>query len=336
MFTPPTKEQRESYVRREFTQATFLFLANLASFNLDSRRLMANAIQNAAYKPLLNRQGELANYDPLGRKQLLDVVTLEILAKLYMALEDLGKVLIAAQHPPAKFLRVFATLEQKKSLGVFRVLSSKSETDLYRIVPSWRSEQYGLTGEHAKAIDAYNTHTVRRISKLLAFVADFIDKHDAAYNRYKHGMPIIVGMKGEAPADGIDGPVMILRDGQNMRNSGLLMTGETVVERFVSLLNTVVELSTTLVRRRLQLAEFGGIPLPMLCLIHRQTDGSTKCETRLFAGFDPKLQPSLKEAFEQIMNRLARTEIVGKIECHADVAKIAELTAFYKQDWRID
>jgi hypothetical protein len=42
----------------EFVKETFLFLGNLLGFNLDSRRLMANAILNALQRPLKNREGD--------------------------------------------------------------------------------------------------------------------------------------------------------------------------------------------------------------------------------------------------------------------------------------
>jgi len=334
VFTPPSKEQRRRYLNDEFTMETYLFFANLGSFNLYSRLFMANAIRNAVYTPLLRREGELANIDAPNRQRLLNVTTLEILAKVFMALEDLGKILIAAQDPLREFPRTFVTLEQKRSLDAFRVLTRKPEEDLYPIVPFWRSEQYGLTGERAKALDAYNSHTTVHIKKFLAFIADFIDKHGAAYNRYKHGMPVIVSMEGDALAEGIESLVMIIRDGKDMHNVGMLLTGPVVIEKFIVLLNHVVKLSKFLIDRRVQMAESGGIPLPLLCETQNLAEGSVNYLPWVFAGFDSRLDAQVQAASDEIHAALGgRVEIT--LDLRTDRSKLDEWIKFYQQDWRI-
>jgi hypothetical protein len=337
VLTPRNKEQREHYLNEECTRETFLFLANLGSFNLHSRRLVANAIRNAVYTPLLKREGEMAKFGPLDRQRRLNVTTLEILAKVYMALEDLGKILIAAPRPLREFPETFVTLEQKKSLGAFRLLANKSEKDLYPIVPFWRSEQYGLTGERARALDAYNFHTTAHIRKFLAFIADFTDKHDAAYNRYKHGMPVIVSLEGDPVAEGIESLVVIMRDGKNLRTAGMFLTGLVVVEKLIALLNTVVDLSKLLIDRRVQMVEFGGIPLPVLCERQNLEDGSVNYMASSFAGFDSALQAHLRAAFDDNQSTLGPpTNITANVNVRADMATLDEWIKFYQQDWRIE
>jgi hypothetical protein len=87
------------YFYEEVGEIAYIFLANLFRFNLDARRYMANAVFNAVYKPLEERQGDLAQIDDESRRKLLDLATLDILSKVFMALEDLGKILLTVHKP---------------------------------------------------------------------------------------------------------------------------------------------------------------------------------------------------------------------------------------------
>jgi len=77
---------REKYFNEEVEPAAFVFLSNLQRFNLDSRSYMANTIYNAVYVPVEKRSGEFANIDENSRTQLLDLATLDILAKVFLAM----------------------------------------------------------------------------------------------------------------------------------------------------------------------------------------------------------------------------------------------------------
>src|SRR5258708_13304741 len=90
---------RHRFFREQVGEIAFIFLANLFRFNLDSRRYMANAIFNGVYTPLENREGELATIDENSRRQLLDLATLEILPKVFMALNDLAQILLTPPKP---------------------------------------------------------------------------------------------------------------------------------------------------------------------------------------------------------------------------------------------
>ncbi len=125
-----TEREQHRHFQKDFTQETFIFLSNLLSFNLDSRRLMANATLNALYKPLKNREGDFNKLDDISRTRLLNLTTLEILSKVYMALEDLGKILISANRPLREFPESFVTLEQKRSLSAFGDCARKPEQDI--------------------------------------------------------------------------------------------------------------------------------------------------------------------------------------------------------------
>jgi hypothetical protein len=98
---PSTNPYYEQAVGKEAA----IFLSNLLHFNLDSRVHMATGILNGIYKQTQQRRGDLASLDDTSRHQLLDLITLDILSKVFMALEDLGKVLLSSGKP-LKDLRI--------------------------------------------------------------------------------------------------------------------------------------------------------------------------------------------------------------------------------------
>jgi hypothetical protein len=104
------------YFEEQVGKEAMVFLLNLFHFNLDSRLHIANGTFNAIYKPIQDRSGDLAGLDERSRRQLLDLVTLEILSKAFMAMEDLGKILLSGGKPPRDFPNIVLDCGQEDSL----------------------------------------------------------------------------------------------------------------------------------------------------------------------------------------------------------------------------
>lgn len=331
---PAKQAENPRYFQEEFTQETFVFLANLLSFNLDSRRLMANGILNALYTPVKNRDGDFSKLDDLDRTRLLNLTTLEILAKVYMALEDLGKILVSARRRLPEFAESFVTLEQKRSLSAFAELARRPERDLCSIFPLWKPERYRLVGYEARTLAEYNQRVAKFSGKVLPFIAEFVERHNAAYNRYKHGMPVMVGLEAQSPAVGIDGLVGIIRDGKDVKNAGFMLVGDKVVEKFIGFIDDVVFLSKVLVQRRLQMAELGGTPPPVLCR-SVEKDTSIEYQTILFGGIDEHLQRRVIPILDKVLQPLKRTRITVTVKADIERQKLQDWADFYRRDWRI-
>ena len=82
---------RRRWFEEYFGQEAFLILSNLLTFNVLSRRLLADAEYNAVYRPLADRKGDLAAVPDDQRRALLDAITLDLLAKVMASIEDLGR-----------------------------------------------------------------------------------------------------------------------------------------------------------------------------------------------------------------------------------------------------
>jgi len=326
------RPNREHFIT-EFTADTFAFLANLLQFNLDSRRFVVDAMTGGLYGPLERREGQFEGIEPLARQRLLSLITLAILSTVYMALEDLGKILRLHKEPLREFPNRFVRLTQESSLSAFQELSTVPERSLLNVFPLWKPEWYGIGGQEATALNDYNIRVARITKQFLAFLADFHRRHNLAYNRYKHGMAIFTSLQGQRPAEGIDGLAAIARDvNQTVRNVGFILVGRKVIERLKGLLNSVVGFAKVLVERRLQMAEFGGTPLPLLCS-STETDGRAAYVPRTVFGGDEEPPEVLISIFRTTLDRLDWVKITVNLDAEVKEATLNEAVEFYARGW---
>jgi len=187
MMSASDEDRRHKFFYEEVGEIAFIFLANLMHFNLDSRRYMANAIFNAVYKPLEKREGELAQIDENSRRQLLDVATLDILTKAFIALEDLGKILLTTLKPMRDIPATMLDAGQNDSLAAITRFSQQTERQLLKVFPFEHPRKYGLVGEEEAAVLAYYHQQATVLKRILVFATEFVLRHTWAYNKYKHG-----------------------------------------------------------------------------------------------------------------------------------------------------
>lgn len=322
------------YFYEEVGQIAFIFLANLFHFNLDARRYMAAAVFNAVYKPLEDQQGDLAEIDIESRRKLLDLTTLEILSKVFMALEDLGKILLTVEKPLRELPSVMLGASQGASLQAIKRYAAKAENELFPMFPFVDPKQYSLSSEQSNAVNDYYLRSAAVTKKMLKFLAEFIERHEWAYNKYKHGIPIILALGGERPAEGIDGTIPIFTDTKNLSKAKFILVGHLVAEKLISFTGSVVDFSKTLVERRLQMAELGGLPPPVLC--HSERTGNTVTYKGWeFGQVNRESEQILAPILNESLGRLRRTKIEATLNVQVDHQKLDDLIAFYLRDWRI-
>lgn len=329
------QKQRNEYFAKEVGKVAFIFLANLNRFNLDSRRYMANAIFNNVYKPLENREGDLAGMDAESRRQLLDLATLDILTKVFMALEDFGKILLTAGKAIRDIPPVLLDAGQNDSLAALTRYSRKTDRQLMAVFPFAHPREYGLAGQEEAAINAYNLHHAGALKKMLTFVSEFVERHTWAYNKYKHGIPIVLAMPGPALGDGIDGTVPIFTNMAGLKNPKFILTGHAVVDKLIGFLSSIVGLSKVIVERRLQMAELGGIPPPVLC--HTSGKGVERSYQPFCWGeLNENTKGVVDGVFQSTLRRMEFTNVEATLKVQGDPSKIEDWVKFYtRPDWRV-
>ncbi len=326
---------RHKFFNNEVGQVAFIFLANLLQFNLDSRRYMANAIFNAVYTPVETRKGEFAQIDEAGRRQLLDLATLDILTKVFMAAEDLGKILLTTGKPLRDVPTTMLGASQSDSLAAITRYSQNTEERLNGVFPFIHPRRYGLVSEEESTVLAYYLVHATALKKILAFAADFLQRHIWAYNKYKHGLPIILAMQAQPLSSGIDSVVPIFADASDLGSAKFILTGRLVVEKMIGFLKSIVSTSKMLVERKLQIAELGGTPPILLC--HGTGNGNEITFTPHGWGeYDEAYEKVLTVAFHKTIGTATRTRIEATLKVNADAAKIQDWVNFYLRDWRVD
>jgi hypothetical protein len=201
----------------------------------------ANAIFNAVYLPLDRREGEMAKLDDAARRQLMDLATLEILSKAFMAIEDLGKVLICAGKQPKDMPLSMLGAGEADSLTAIKKYAKKSEPQLFSMFPFVNPKEYGLNADESKLLFAYYQRCEAVAKKTLTFLVEFIDRHKSAHDKYKHWLPIIVAMGEKPPAEGIDGTMPIFTDTTDLSKVKFILTGPAVVDKLIGLTASVVD-----------------------------------------------------------------------------------------------
>jgi hypothetical protein len=330
----PNRSNRHKFFHEEVGEIAFIFLANLMHFNLDSRRYMANAIFNAVYTPLEKREGELAQIDEKARRQLLDLATLDILTKVFMAVEDLGKILLTTGKPLKEVPATMLDAGQNDSLAAITRCSQQTEQQLMGVFPFVHPRKYGLVGEEKSAVLAYSLQHATALKTILAFATDFVQRHTWAYNKYKHGLSIILAMQAQPLAEGIDGTVPIFTNASDLRSAKFILTGHAVVDKLIGFLGSIVDLSKTLVERKLQIAELGGIPPLLLC--HTSDKGNEiTFEPYGWGKFEGASQKTFIAAFHKTIGTVTRTKIEATLQVNTDPAKVQDWVDFYVRDWRV-
>lgn len=327
-------DQKHSYFYNEVGQVTFIFLANLNRFNLDSRRYMANAIFNAVYKPLERREGDLAQIDPESRQQLLDLATLDIMSKAFMALEDLGKVLLTVGRPLRELPMLMLAATQSNSLKAVARYAKKNEPELSSMFPFIDPAKYGLSQTETAEVERYYSRCTSVVKRMLVFLTAFIDRHEWAYNKYKHGIPIILALGGEKLADGIDGTVPILMNTKDPSMAKFVLTGPLVADKLIGLIGSVVDFSKMLVERRIQMAELEGLPPPVLCHMSEAGESITYTPWE-FGHVDKAAEPILSSALTKSLQQVKRTRIQVTLNVNVDRQKVNDFANFYLKNWRI-
>lgn len=97
--TPEQREQRRSWLEQEFKVDTYFLLRTFDHFNLDSRRIIARAMADEVYRSMEARTGSFAAWDDASRRFGMDLVAIEIMSTVFMALEDFGKLLLITKSP---------------------------------------------------------------------------------------------------------------------------------------------------------------------------------------------------------------------------------------------
>jgi hypothetical protein len=327
-----TADERKAWFETKFTIETLGVLQDLYKFNLKSRQLLVHGLHNAIYRPVSDKTGDFVKLPEPQRRLLMDMLTLEMLSHVMHAIEDLGKIFIALRKPIPDMPGALIGANQKDSLQAYSEVLAASDQKLAGMLDLWDPARYEIDGDAAVALREYYALTMDGIRKLCRLCEEFIAFHDFAYNKYKHGNAITMGLQGNAPAPGFDAPIGIHTDAQDTTKSKFVLSGERVVQQMRVLVNAVTGLSEALVGRRMQLSETGGVPVPLLAVFEVQND-QIGYSAYFMKGVTEELRGRLRPLWEEFVAQRERMAMTLNIEVNVEPGALQERLAFYQRDW---
>lgn len=326
----PSAAERRRWFDEDFGVPTFVMLATLLR-NIDSRRLALNAVQNTLFWPAYRREGEYAKVPEAGRQKILELATLEVVSKVFMAIEDLGRLVVATRRPLRDLWQAILTVEPGRALATFASWRTRDLTQYETLFPFAPPSRYGLTGDDARVLVRYYRENARVVKGLFRFLPRFIARHDFAYNRYKHGMPILTGVQWEPLEEGIDGFVPVQSDPRDLRRTKALLVGPKVMVRLAETARVTIEVSRILIERRLQMAEFGGLVPPVL-LRKAATPEGPRYDAFGLGRPDGTFDPDLDRLGRAIVARMESMDIQVQL-AHPPKTALEDQLAFYRRPW---
>jgi hypothetical protein len=167
------------------------------------------------------------------------------------------------------------------------------------------------------------------VKRFCTFAADFLSRHEFAYMKYKHGMPLVLGLKTSALADGIEGVIAVQSRPDDISRVKALLVGPAVMSKLISLLTTTIRISTAIVERHLQVAEFTGV-LPPVLLAGAPTKEGRRFDAYTYGGaFDP----TVDRVGRELLGKMERIDINVSLNFEAEPDALKGILDFYRQEW---
>ena len=223
---------------------------------------------------------------------------------------------------------------QADSFSVFGRLAQAEDRTLRGRFDLWDPARYGMAGDDADALREYNRIFLVVMRELFRVVDEFISKHEVAYNKYKHGNSILIARGSmSTSAEGFTEPIGVLDDHMDLTKMKFILGGERVVSQFRTMQQMVVDMARALLERRLQLSEFGGVPLPILCEGSPQPPDQTKYTPLVFGTVPPELWARLEGIWARHMAKPDYVRVVLNLRTDVDRSKLQERIDYYNREW---
>lgn len=221
---PEERQKRRIWLEQEFTLDTYLLLRTLNHFNLDSRRIVARVLADQIYTPLRSRSEAFAGLDEPSRQVALNLINVELMSTVFMALEDFGKLLLVTKSPPKLWAPMLISTKEGRSLSELERRQRLTLDRVRQIFALRDAAAYGLT-DSDRLVTRYHAHLAEELNAVFDRAARFVLLHRLAYDRYKHGNPIFFNMSGRQIGEGFDAPVTILQRRPSQASGEVIVVG---------------------------------------------------------------------------------------------------------------
>jgi hypothetical protein len=320
------------WFEKEFTVSTYMTLESLWSVSLDSRRRLAQDTADRLFWPVARGQGVTPIPHSPVRAQQMIIAELQVLSLVFMAIEDLGRIVHAVQRPMPEFPRELMSVSSRSALALFAKLASASPRRWWRIFPFASPQSYGLKGGDAAAFARYNDACGKAGKQLFALVAEFVRRNGPVFEHYAHGGTFSAAAQVVSGTAGIDYVVGVQTQPNKPDTLTSLPVGPLVMERMLLLIGQLVSFSRLLLERRMQIAEFVGQTPPVL-LSGRPASGGRLLDAFTLGGVP--FERAVDQQGRAILAGMERVDIRVSVQAEVDEVGFGDHVAFFQRDWTL-
>lgn len=328
--TPRQHQVRGLWLENEFKVDTYFLLKTFNHFNLDSRAIVARALAEEVYQAMDAKTGHFATLNEVSRRFAMDLIAIEIMSTVFMALEDFGKLLNVTKSPTKLWPEMLIATKEGRALSELEAAKPLSTDRVKQILCLKEASAYGLTDPDG-ILTRYHEHVTDELNRVFDRAARFVLLHRLAYDRYKHGNPVLFGMSGRSPAPGIEGPVAILKRPPSKKEGEIVLVGPVVIQRQLRLVDRVTHMSKMICQRWMQVAEFGGLP-PLVLARVEPVEGQNAVRANYFTSMPEDIKPPLNALATRATSGLEWTPVEIGFEAQVQNALLDGLVKFYTED----
>lgn len=254
-----TSKDVESFIQKNIGKDNFSFLSGYFNFASDSRFYCADVILDT-YKKL--DKGLLGKeFDIEKINNIKSTLSVDLLSKVMMSIEDLGAIIIALTDLK-KFTKTFLSVKPYEARGIIKEISTKDNKFFFELLTYPDVDSLPLDEEEKKFLSDMYERDIAVLKKLFLKISEFVERHNKAFVKSKHGYPILMGIETTPFADGIDMMIPVITE--PAPKTRVILSGIKIVELYFKLIRTTTRLVKELISSKLNMIQTAGFKKPFL------------------------------------------------------------------------
>jgi hypothetical protein len=313
-----TSQEVEKYIDNNIGKDNFCFLSGYLRYSSSARLQCAEIILDA-YKRLQSKEiGKGLDQD--AKNNLKGALTIDMLSKVMMSIEDLGAVIIALSDLN-NFTNIILDTPPGKARNIYKELIKKDNTFYFNLFTYPNLDSLPVQSQDKDLLKTIYDRNITIIKKLFTKIIEFVAKHKRAFLKSKHGYPILTGMENANLSEGIDMIVPVLYKNDPDPKSTIVLSGLKVNELYFRLIKTIIQLMKDLLLSKVEMINCAGNKLPLLNSYCQLSED----ENRQIAKINTECSGQNK-----------KPEVNVNIVIQYNKSYLAEMLEFFNEKWDIE
>lgn len=308
----------EEFIEKNIGKDNYCFLSGYLKYSSSSRLQCAEIVLNA-YKRLVNNDiGE--DLDQEERNNLKGALTIDMLSKVMMAIEDFGAILIAIADLH-NFSKKFLETKSVEARNIFKELIKKDNIFFQNLLTYSDIDSLPIESQDKDFLKRTYERNIAVMKQLFMKIIEFTEKHKRAFLKSKHGYPILLGIEMADLGEGIDMIVPVLYKSEPNHRSTIVLSGLRVNELYFGLIKTISVFMKDIIYSKLLMLECAGYRQPLY---------------RAYCRLSDKEKQKIAEINEKCSLGKTRPTVQINFVVQGKESDMAELQDFFNKNWYIE